>query len=151
MSLPCGHCFDVEKLDKHVGLADFYEISDTGLIVRPRICVTDLRAPTCPTCSGSFSGVRRYSLFDQLRSLPDIVDRMYAKFGRKMDMFEDQLTKAELGLTLGFGDFTKQFKPSPLAGKKNQNLVRVRGNTMMEVQKRITDFRGEHFGSGHPD
>lgn len=151
MSLPCGHCLDVEKLDKHVGLADFYEISDTGLIVRTRIRVSDIRAPTCPTCSASLSGVRRYSLFHQLRSLPDIVDRMYAKFGRKMDMFEDQLTKAELGLTLGFGDFTKQFKPSPLAGKKNQNLVRVRGNTMMEVQKRITDFRGEHFGSGHPD
>ena len=143
MSLPCGHCFNVEELDQHVGLADFYEISDTGVIVCPRIRVTDIKAPTCPACSESLSSVRRYSLLHQLRSLSDIIDRMYAKFGRKMEMFEDQLTKAESGLCSTFGDFAKQFKPSPLAGKKNQNLVRVRGNTMMEVQTNITDFKGE--------
>ena len=145
MSLPCGHFFDVEELDARVGLADFYEISDSGVIMRPRIRVTDINAPTCPACSESLSGVRRYSLFCQLQSLPDIIDRMYAKFGRKMEMFEDQLTKAESGLSLSFGDFVKEFRPSPLAGKKNQNLVRVRGNTMMEVQNKITDFRGEQF------
>lgn len=70
---------------------------------------------------------------------------MYAKFGRKMEMFEDQLSKAEEGLSSTFEDFVKGFRPSPLAGKKNQNLVRVRGNTMMEVQTKITDFRGEYF------
>ncbi|KAA6416394.1 MAG: hypothetical protein FRX48_01114 [Lasallia pustulata] len=77
------------------------------------------------------------------RSLPDNIDRMFAKFGRKMEMFEDELTKAESGLSSSSGEFTKQFRPSPLAGKKNQNLVRVRGNMMMEVQKKITDFRDE--------
>lgn len=145
MSLPCGHCFDVEELDEHVGVADFYDINDTGIIGRPRIRVTDFAAPTCPACRESLSGVRRYSIFHQIQSLPDNIDRMFAKFGRKMEMFEDELTKAESGLSSSSGEFTKQFRPSPLAGKKNQNLVRVRGNMMMEVQKKITDFRGEEI------
>ena len=143
MSLPCGHGFGVQELDEHVGLADFYEISGTGVIECPRIRNTDVQAPSCPTCGESLAGFRRYSLPHQIQGLPDILDRMYAKFGRKMEMFEDHLVKAELELSSSFEDFSKQFRPSPLAGKKNQNLVRIRGNVMTEVQKRITDFRGE--------
>ncbi|MCJ1252883.1 hypothetical protein MMC24_000689 [Lignoscripta atroalba] len=115
----------------------------TGSIINGGVTRLALAAPGCPTCGASVEGVRRYAAFTQVQALPETIDRMYAKFGRKLDMFVSQMFLTEELLTTSFNFFSKKLRPGPLAGKHNQSIIWERGNAMMEVQQRITRFRDE--------
>ncbi len=146
MHLKCGHIFELETIDKHVGLGDFYEIDSTGVIKRPRIILPKLQGlnanPCCPECGASCADVRRYAIFKELKELPDTLDRLYAKMGRKMNVFMDWMLRCKGDLQTSFEEFRKNLRPGPLTGKTNADLVRDRGNSMMEVQQNICSFRG---------
>lgn len=147
MHLKCGHSFDLEKMDMHVGLRNVYEIDSRGIIKRPQISSSMQFLhikPCCPECSQSCVDMRRYAIFKQLQDLPDTIDRLYAKMGRKMDTFNHSMLNCRAELQATVQKFRESLKPGPLAGNANALLVRERGNAMMEVQQRIVNFRGMH-------
>lgn len=147
MHLKCGHSFDLEEMDMHVGLRNVYEIDGRGIIKRPQISssIQSLHTkPCCPQCGKSCVDMRRYAIFKQLQDLPDTIDRLYAKMGRKMDQFNHSMLNCRDQLQASVQKFRKSLQPGPLAGNANACLVRERGNAMMEVQQRIVDFRGMH-------
>lgn len=134
-------------MDKHVGLRNVYEIDDRGIIKRPQIssAIQSLDTPCCPQCGKSCVDMRRYAIFKQLQELPDTIDRLYAKMGRKMDAFNHSMLNCRDDLQASVQTFRKSLQPGPLAGNANARLVRERGNAMMEVQQRIVDFRGTYL------
>lgn len=142
MALNCGHVFDLEYLDRHVRVHDVYAIGDQGSISSLSLSKISEKAPRCPTCLAPIKDVRRYSYLMQLKSLSDNVDRMIAKMGRKLYMFEEQLSCTERELEAEFARFCNKIRTTPMAAKVNQRMVWERGNLLMEVQNRVTKFRG---------
>ena len=143
--LPCGHSFHVESLDAHFGLGKVFEINDTGVIERPRLRIlpNETKVLRCPQCNAPCNDVRRYALLDQLRGVGENIDRLFKKLGRKMYGYMEQVLEVEEQLQLDFPDFQKNLKSGPLAGKKNENLIRIRGSRLNGVQQQITRYRGE--------
>ena len=142
--LSCGHNFDIKTLDTHVGLGRIFEVSGTGNIERPRFGIlqdatTVLR---CPECSATCNDVRRYALINHLPNLAENVDRLIKKLGRKMYGYMEQMLEVKDNLEVEFPDFQKSLKAGPLAGKKNENLVRVRASKLNGVQQQIVNYRG---------
>ena len=151
MFLPCGHHFALDYLDRHLELSNMYVLDTAGNIQKvasdalSQAKSTDL---ACPTCGESCKNTRRYALRYQLVALEGNIDRMHAKFSRKMNMFMEQLYSAKISLDRSFNDFQKRLRPGPLAGRSNADLVRHRGNTIAEIQSRILDFKDDvvqHF------
>lgn len=146
MFLPCGHHFELEYLDRYLDLSEVYLLNTTGSIqtvasdALKRAKGIDL---ACPTCEESCKNVRRYALCHQLVALEGNIDRMHAKFSRKMEMFMEQLYGGKTSLDKSFDDFSKRLRPGPLAGRSNADLVRHRGNTLAEIQSRITGFKDQ--------
>ncbi|MCJ1462198.1 hypothetical protein MMC07_000798 [Pseudocyphellaria aurata] len=145
--LACGHHFDLETFDAHVGLKNVYDIDSTGVIKRALVNPSAMQAfgadVCCPECGAACVNIRRYAIFKQLRDLPDTVDRLYAKMGRKMNMFMDLIVRSKDDLDTSFEAFSKSMRPGPLTGKTNERWVRDRGNAMMEVQQKIVNFRDD--------
>ena len=146
MFLPCGHHFELEYLDNHFSLTDVYHLDTTGKIQKVTSnALSQIKSlsPACPTCGESCTNVRRYALLHQLAALKGNVDRMHAKFSRKMNMFMEQLYNAKIGLDESFDDFQKRLRSGPLTGRSNENMIRQRGNILAEVQSRITKFKDQ--------
>lgn len=151
MFLPCGHHFELEYLDRYLGLANIYGLDTTGNILKVA-CDTlgqvKNMESACPICGGSCKNVRRYALHSQLLALKENIDLMHMKMSRKMNMFMGQLYDAKTRLDKSFDDFCERLRPGPLAGKTNSDLVRNRGNTLAEIQSSITGFKDQvvqHF------
>ena len=145
MSLPCGHAFGLGVLDRHVGISNILDLDSTGAIQKAGMVSS--RALTkvkilCPECGAGFGQLPRYSLANKLSTLEGNLDRLYAKFSRKLNMFMENMysTKVELDQTLD--TFSKTLKPSPLSGRTNEELVRNRGGVLDGVLSDITRFRG---------
>ena len=146
MFLPCGHHFELESLDTHIGLDKIYCIDTNGKIQRiasDSLSQAQGMNATCPTCGESCKDVRRYAIHHQLMALRGNVDRMHTKFSRKMNMFMEQLYDGKTSLDKSFDDFRGRLRRGPLAGRSNENLVRHRGNALAETQSRITKFKDE--------
>ena len=143
IGLPCGHNFNVRDLDILYDLIGLYRITAAGVVLSGEVMRPPPETPRCLRCDSSIDGVKRYAVINQVRALPDTIDRMYAKFGRKLDTFVSQTFLTEDLLSTTFESFCKKLRPGPLAGKHNQNLVYERGNSMADVQLRITNFRDE--------
>lgn len=147
--LTCGHYFDLETIDTYVGLGNVYDIDSRGVINRVLLNPSAIQAsganPCCPDCGAECVDTRRYAIFKQLRELPDTVDRLYAKMGRKMNIFMNWIIRSKEDLDTSFETFSKKMRPGPLTGKTNERWVRDRGNAMMEVQRKIVNFRGTHL------
>lgn len=146
MFLPCGHHFELEYLDRHIGLANVYRLDTAGNIQKVA-CNTLGQAKNmisaCPKCGQSCKNVRRYALHHQLVSLQGNIDRMHAKLSRKMNMFMGQLYDAKKVLDESFNDFLERLRPGPLAGRSNTDLVRRRGNTLAEIESSIVDLKDQ--------
>lgn len=144
MFLPCGHHFELEFLDRHIGLTKLYRLDTTGNIQKVA-CDTLGQVKNmvlaCPTCGGSCKNVRRYAFHHQLVALKGNIDRMHTKLSQKMNMFMEQLYHAKTTFDKSFDDFRERLRPGPLAGRNNADLVRHRGNTLVEIQSNITNFR----------
>ena len=144
MFLPCGHHFELEFLDRHIGLTKLYRLDTTGNIHKVA-CDTLGQVKKmvlgCPTCGGSCKNVRRYAFHHQLVALKGNIDRMHTKLTRKMNMFMEQLYHAKTRFDKSVDDFRERLRPGPLAGRNNADLVRHRGNTLVELQSNITEFR----------
>ena len=142
IELLCGHNFDLKCLDRHTQLQNIYKISKDGHVV----CLSlsqESEPPTCPTCQTPITDIRRYSASVQIKALPDNIDRMVAKMGRKMSYFEEGLVHKIQDMERDFAGFCKKIRPSPIAAKVNQRLVWERGESFMEVQRKVTSFRGK--------
>ena len=146
MFLSCGHHFELEYLDQRLDLSNIYVLDATGNIQKvasdalSQVKSMDL---ACPTCGESCKNIRRYALHHRLTALEGNIDRMHAKFSRKMNRFMEQLYSAKISLDKSFDDFRKRLRPGPLAGRSNADLVRHRGNTLAEIQGRILDFKDD--------
>ena len=146
MFLPCGHYFELEYLDKYFGLTAVYHLDMTGKIQKVAsnaLSRIKSMSPACPTCGESCTNFRRYALLHQLVALRGNVDRMHAKFSRKMNMFMEQLYNAKTSLDKSFDDFRERLRSGPLTGRNNENMIRQRGNNLAELQSRITNFKDQ--------
>ena len=145
MSLPCGHAFGLGILDSHVGISNLFDLDSTGVIQKARAdssqVLTNIKT-LCPECGADFGQLRRYLFASKLSDLEGNLDRLYAKFSRKLYIFMDKMytTKAELDQT--FSTFCKTLKPSPLSGRTNEQLVRARGSVLDGVLSDLTRFKG---------
>lgn len=144
IELHCQHTFDLELLDRHNRLQDVYAIESDGHIMSLALSKEFGTAPTCPTCLAPITDVRRYAAGLQIKALPDNIDRMIAKMGRKLNAFEEGLTRKVREMDMDFAGFCRKIRPSPMAAKVNQRLVWERGESFMEVQRKVTDFRGKN-------
>jgi len=145
MFLPCGHFFDADFLDNHVGLSILYDLSSTGRILNARPASARDRAKIktyCPTCGTHFTQLSRYRLCSKLSSLEATIDQIYANFGRKLNVFMDQMYSKKVELDRTFDAWSKTLRPSPLSGRTNEALVSTRGNALIEIQDNIVGFRG---------
>lgn len=145
MFLPCGHSFDLDLLDNHVGISFLYDLSSTGRILKARAASARDRANVmtyCPTCGTHFRQLTRYHLCDQLSALDGNVDQIFAKFSRKVNTLMEHMYSRKKELDQTFDAWSKTLRPSPLAGRTNEGLVRHRGNALAEVQDSIINFRG---------
>lgn len=146
MVLSCGHVFDVDQMDMHVGLKNIYHYDSNGNIERPQLISSKLQDlninASCPDCGKSCANIRRYAFIDQLQKMPDVIDRLYAKMGRKMEMYIDGINRVKEELRSSTETFKENLKPSPLSGKTNEQLVKDRGNKIMDVQQTIVKFKG---------
>lgn len=144
--LPCGHHFEVEFLDRHLGLTNIYRLDTSGNIEKvdcdTKGQVTNM-VSACPTCGKGCKKVRRYALHHQLLAFKGNIDRMHTKLSRKMNMFMEQLYDGKIKLDKTFNDFRERLRPGPLAGRSNADLVRYRGNTLEEIQSSIRDFKDQ--------
>ena len=146
MFLPCGHHFELEYLDKYFDLGNLYQLDINGTIQKVASHILSQVKSTnlpCPTCGESCKNVRRYALHHQLVALRDNVDRVHTKFSRKMNMFMEQLYDAKISLDRSFDDFRDRLRRGPLAGNNNTNLIHYRGNTLADVQSRISNFKDQ--------
>ena len=144
MFLPCGHHFELEYLDRYLGLTNVYLLDTTGNIQKIACDTLDQvkkMISACPTCGKSCKNVRRYALHHHLVALEENIDRMHTKFSRKMNMFMENLYDGKISLDKSFNDFRERLRPGPLAGRSNADLVRHRGNRLAEIQSSITDFK----------
>ena len=146
MFLHCGHIFELETLDKHVGIDLLYQMDNDGQILSPRPKNIQDLAPMklhCPTCNASCSDVRRYALHAQLNALENNIDRMYAKFSRKLNMFCEMVYRIKMELNWSFQSFCNALRSDPLSGGRNEKLVDSRSNALLIIQNGIKDFNGE--------
>lgn len=147
MSLQCGHGFEVEFLDRHVGIDSLYEINSSGSILEVGLQSTARLShinANCPTCGEDMKDVRRYALCSQLQTLKSSMDRLYAKITRNFNVFLEQTYAGKVKLDASFENFGKAIRPGPLNGRANELLIRERINTLTEVQANIINFRGNH-------
>ena len=150
MFLPCGHYFDVEFLDNHVGITKLYHLDSTGHIEKADLATFEKISPkqlshiavSCPLCDYDCKDVRRYALFHQLSTLEGSLDRLYSKFCRKLHIFMENIYDIKSELDKTFDNFTSTLRPGPLAGRRNEELIRHRGNAIGEVQHKISHFKG---------
>ena len=146
VALPCGHAFEVHYLDQYFDTAKFYEISDTGRIERIGITSKNQMPNTqkgCPTCGEPCTGIKRYAIHGQLLQLKGNLDRMFKKLCRKMhSMLRDGYgTKTRLDQT--FREYVRDIRSGPLAGRRNEEMTRNRGNRITEIQQTLVGFRGK--------
>ena len=144
--LPCGHNFDVQTLDSHVGIQNRDCLnteanSDSG-------SVTEIPSPdslVCPNCAVPIKGIRRYLIVTQMAALPETVDRLYAKLGRKLDKLNYETYRNEELLSLTFESFCKRLSTEMrrLSGKRDKDMIWTRGNAMLKVQTKAAAFRDE--------
>ena len=144
ITLDCGHCFPVTELDEAFHIKDLYHVSPSGEIEAGGVT----RMPStfgirCPECWTPVVKARRYILANQLGEVPDTIDRLYCKLGRKLSNYVTDIFRSEEYLGVTFDGFCNQVKPGPLAGKQNQRLVWDRTNQMLEVQQILTKYRDE--------
>lgn len=145
MFLACGHQFDLETLDDCFDITKLYQVDGTGRIAKVNLAAMEQLAVmklACPSCGQDCKDLRRYALSHQLSVLEGTIDRMCAKFDRKLNNMLHLMYKTKAELDKSFGAFAKALRPGPLTGRTNQDLVISRGNAMVELQSSISGFRG---------
>ena len=145
MFLSCGHNFDLETLDQHVGIESLYCIEEDGRIERVLEPFSDRPRDfntQCPMCGQGCANIKRYALHAQLQRLEDIIDSLYVRIHRKTWKYMDQIRGAKGDLDTTFDGFQKKIRPGPLTGRANEFQIRERGNAMVEIQGHIEGFRG---------
>ena len=143
--LACGHQFNVQALDEYVDLCSIFSMDCNGRIIRVRVqkSIHEMKKPSCPSCGKGLEDVQRYSLLTQLLKFEDNIDRVLAKFGRKMHFFMDQMHKVKINLNDTYKAFERGLRSGPLTGKMNDDLVRYRSNALAGITHNIQTFRGK--------
>ena len=144
ITLQCQHTFDVEELDTLFGLTDVYELDTHGAVVAGAVKKIPSREDlVCPTCSSPAVGTRRYELSNRLGQVYETIDRLYAKYGRRMAAWMEE-TKHVDGLVFGdIDDFCARLKTGPLSVKNNRNQLKYRAMSIDEVQQTAMRYRDE--------
>ena len=144
IALDCGHIFPVTDLDETFHLKDLYHVDTSGTILGCGVVkMPSIFGIRCPECWTPVLNTQRYAMANQLGDVPDTVDRLYCKLGRKLSNYCNDISRPEEYLNLTFDVFCNQLKPGPLAGKQNQRLVWDRTSHMLGVQRIITEYRDE--------
>ncbi|KAI9704228.1 MAG: hypothetical protein M1836_007089 [Candelina mexicana] len=103
-------------MDTHVGLSMVYSINEEGIIdgfSLGRGELPSLPSVGCPTCGGPLTGVRRYAILYKIKDTPNVLDRMIAKFGRKISTWHRELVEREELLRAKFLWFCREISPGP--------------------------------------
>lgn len=136
-------------LDKQ-GLKRIYHISEDGRIVALRTGIVHLPAVPVCHCGAAISGVRRYTVIEQLHTVPSNLDKLVAKMGRRLNLFGDRVYGQETLLTDTFDLFCQSIRPLPLAAAHNKACVFARGTAITDIQNQIVSFRGKCISFSRP-
>lgn len=145
MMLPCRHTFDVEYLDNIFNIGRIYQINSTGHI--QKVGITSIQqlpeqGLMCPECNMSCKDVGRYAIHNQLLTLTDNIDRMYARFCRRLHRLMGQVYHAKVQLDQSLNDYVNLLRPGPLTGRINHSVTLSRRELLSEIESAITGFRG---------
>ena len=153
MFLSCGHNFDVQRLDKHVGIEEIYKIDKEGRfleVVTPTAQEGRRVKASCPRCGESCALINRYALHHRLEMFESVLDGLHVRLYRKVSKFLDDLYSKKLALDSSFHTFNSCLKSGPLTGRYNESRIRERGNVLAELQENIVGFRGMFTASLSP-
>ena len=145
MFLHCGHNFDLEVLDKHVELSSFYDLDNTGKILKTNLSTRQAPAsakPFCPACGRDFTNIQRYALIVKLTSLNGTFDRIYANFSQRLGVFMEQVYSIRTQYDQDYNIFQKTLKPSPLSGKTNEDAVNDRRMVLARLENSVENSKG---------
>ena len=143
MFLSCGHSFDVEELDRHVGIQELYDTDDHDKTFKSKKSVGEGNInATCPVCGQSCASSRRYALHHQMQSFPKVLDSIYSRLYRKLCNFLDVTYSTKGSLDSSFRFFQESLQPGPLNGRKNELKIRERSIILQKIQASITGFKG---------
>jgi hypothetical protein len=98
---------------------------------------------TCPTCQATITDIFRYSRFSQLSNLYRVVDRMHAKFGRKLLQRQTTIGEVETQLRGTFSNHCAKIIPNVMASKKNQQYLRERGSVFDVITADLQSLKGK--------
>ena len=142
--LPCGHSFMHQKLDSLYGMHDLYHIDEHGIVISLDIKrLPSESSMVCPTCNEPIRGSKRYELAASIASVLDVLDRLYAKLGRKMGMYARQIRDEEKSLTGNFRNLVKELKTGPMSTGPNRQAIMRYGSNLTEIQQSLVKFRTE--------
>ena len=142
--LPCGHSFMHQQLDQLYGMYDLYNIDKDGIIISldiKRLPSND--SMVCPTCNESVHGSQRYQFAAHIASIFDVLDRLYAKLGRKMGGFARQIQGEEKSLATDFQGLVKQLKTGPMSTGLNRQALASYGSNLEEIKQSLVKFNDE--------
>ena len=145
MILHCGHTFDLEDLDDHVGLSDFHDLDVKGHILSTNVLPEKARVSIrtyCPVCRKSITNIRRYALIIKLSVLNETFDRICAGLSQQLSVFMEQVYTIKTQYEQSYNTFQQTLKPSPLSGKTNEDLVNKRRMILARVENSIENFKG---------
>ncbi|KAL8673879.1 MAG: hypothetical protein Q9168_001699 [Polycauliona sp. 1 TL-2023] len=145
MFLPCGHAFNVADLDARFQLANIFDMSTSGDILSIKHVVAQAckQPPHCPKCHAACGSVPRYRHIGQLQLAPDALERLYAKFGRKMRTLARNVQHYRNNLGKGFEWFRDSFEPGPLQGKANAAMIKTRMLFIVPLETSIARYRDD--------
>ena len=150
MYLACGHSFDIDVLDSHIGVTGLYQIDTHGNIQALAMGLEsgmDSVNPQCPICTQDCAEIRRYSICKQLRDFTGVADILSALFARKTNYFLKRAYAIKLDLDATFARFHETIRPGPLTGKANETKIRERVSALDELHEHIGGFRGKNIQS----
>lgn len=146
ITLPCGHCFESETLDRHVGITGAYEIDRYGFV-----SFIDSRKlkncnMTCPDCGAEIHDIPAYAMISGVPKLLEETKKLIARIGGHIGIIGKRLSYHEITLRNNFPLLKMGLRPSPLSDGANRQLISQRYQALREVQEQIIAIRGiYHF------
>ena len=143
--LPCTHAVDVQTLDQHLDVPTLFEVTDLGIIDRPKPSAMKMvqQPSCCPRCGQPIDEIRRYSGAKKLREVSSTLDELYVMLGQKLKSFMMRTFNTQNDLEQERKTFAQKLISGPLGGKNNENLVKLRGTKTVDLQADIVNFRGK--------
>ena len=145
MCLPCGHNFEIAKLDDLLGMHELYEMDEEGHGIKELLWLDlDVQLPRCPECGdASVYTVPRYAIFSQITGLGIKVDVIVKCIGLRLSQCSEALWTEELDLGEKIQQLFGALRVHPMAGGVNWRLMEEHLARLDKIASDTRDFRSK--------